>query len=53
MLGDFTSNARDAELEAHIVEQHPWDMPEVSAVELVRGSSDYVRWLEQVTISEA
>jgi periplasmic divalent cation tolerance protein len=48
-----TTDARYAELEAHIVEQHPWNKPEVTAVELVRGSADYLRWLEESTRAEA
>ncbi|HEY3690482.1 MAG TPA: divalent-cation tolerance protein CutA [Pseudonocardiaceae bacterium] len=41
--------ARYDELEAHIVAEHPWDKPEVTAVELARGSADYLRWVETVT----
>ncbi|WIX85739.1 divalent cation tolerance protein CutA [Amycolatopsis sp. DG1A-15b] len=48
-----TTDARYAELEAHIVEQHPWDKPEVTAVELVRGSASYLRWLEDSTSARA
>ncbi|MEU0797195.1 divalent cation tolerance protein CutA [Amycolatopsis sp. NPDC005961] len=48
-----TTDDRYAELEAHIVEQHPWDKPEVTAVELVRGSAGYLRWLEESTSAGA
>jgi periplasmic divalent cation tolerance protein len=48
-----TTDARYSELEAHIVEQHPWDKPEVTAVELVRGSIGYLRWIEKATGAEA
>ncbi|RSM41476.1 divalent-cation tolerance protein CutA [Amycolatopsis balhimycina DSM 5908] len=48
-----TTDARYAELEAHIVEQHPWSKPEVTAVELVRGSADYLQWVEASTNSDA
>jgi len=44
-----TTDARYAELEAHIIENHPWDKPEVTAVELVRGSADYLAWAEEST----
>jgi periplasmic divalent cation tolerance protein len=44
-----TTSARYDELEALLVEQHPWDKPEVTAVELVRGSADYLRWVETAT----
>ncbi|WP_181772549.1 divalent cation tolerance protein CutA [Amycolatopsis pittospori] len=33
----------------HIVENHPWNNPEVTAVELVRGSAEYLAWLEEST----
>lgn len=44
-----TTDGRYAELEAHIIENHPWDKPEVTAVELVRGSADYLAWAEDAT----
>lgn len=44
-----TTDARYAELEAHIVEHHPWSKPEVSAVDLLRGSAAYLRWVEEST----
>jgi len=44
-----TTDARYADLEAHIVEHHPWDKPEVTAVELVHGSAAYLRWVEEST----
>ncbi|MEA5367191.1 divalent cation tolerance protein CutA [Amycolatopsis sp., V23-08] len=47
-----TTDARYADLEAHIVEQHPWQKPEVTAVELVRGSADYLRWVDESTSSD-
>jgi periplasmic divalent cation tolerance protein len=44
-----TTAARYDELETHIVAEHPWDKPEVTAVELARGSADYLRWVETAT----
>lgn len=44
-----TTDARYAELEAHIIANHPWEKPEVTAVELVRGSADYLAWAEEST----
>ncbi|MFI7244378.1 divalent-cation tolerance protein CutA [Streptomyces qinglanensis] len=38
---------RYAELEAHLVEHHPWKNPEVSAVPIVAGSDAYLRWVER------
>ncbi|EMD23489.1 divalent-cation tolerance protein CutA [Amycolatopsis azurea] len=31
------------------IEQHPWDKPEVTAVELVRGSAAYLAWAGEST----
>ena len=36
-------------LEAHLLEHHPWDKPEVAAVPIVAGSEMYLRWVEQST----
>ena len=44
-----TTDARYADLEEHIVENHPWSKPEVTAVELVRGSAAYLQWVEEST----
>jgi periplasmic divalent cation tolerance protein len=48
-----TTDARYAELEAHIIAEHPWSKPEVTAVELTRGSADYLRWIESSTSPDA
>ncbi|MEU8782230.1 divalent-cation tolerance protein CutA [Streptomyces sp. NPDC048637] len=37
------------EIEAHLLERHPWQNPEVSAVRIVAGSSAYLRWVETTT----
>jgi periplasmic divalent cation tolerance protein len=44
-----TTEARYAELEAHLLKQHPWDNPEVAAVPLVAGSAGYFEWLDRTT----
>jgi len=44
-----TTVARYAELEAHLVEHHEWQNPEVTAVTLARASAPYVEWVERVT----
>jgi periplasmic divalent cation tolerance protein len=44
-----TSAARYAELEAHVIEHHEWQNPEVTAVPLARASAAYVEWVERVT----
>jgi periplasmic divalent cation tolerance protein len=33
-------------LEAHLLEHHPWDNPEIVAVSIVVGSAAYLRWLD-------
>ncbi|MGW4482390.1 divalent-cation tolerance protein CutA [Amycolatopsis sp. NPDC004368] len=47
-----TTSVRYDELEAHVVAEHPWAKPEVTAIELARGSADYLRWLEASTARE-
>jgi periplasmic divalent cation tolerance protein len=44
-----TTAARYAELEAHLIEHHEWQNPEVTAVPLARASAAYVEWVERVT----
>jgi periplasmic divalent cation tolerance protein len=36
-------------LEAHLLEHHPWDKPEVAAVPIVAGSEAYLRWVAEST----
>ncbi|MFE0879972.1 divalent-cation tolerance protein CutA [Streptomyces smyrnaeus] len=40
---------RYADLEAHLLEHHPWKNPEVSAVPILAGSDAYLRWVERTT----
>ena len=44
-----TTAARYNELEAHLIEHHEWQNPEVTAVPLARASAAYVEWVERVT----
>ncbi|WP_411135078.1 divalent-cation tolerance protein CutA [Streptomyces sp. C10] len=37
------------EIEAHLLERHPWQSPEVSAVRIVAGADAYLRWVEMTT----
>ncbi|MGC0421763.1 divalent-cation tolerance protein CutA [Embleya sp. AB8] len=46
-----TTGDRYAELEAHIIEHHPWANPEVSAVPLVSGSALYLEWIRRTVAS--
>lgn len=43
-----TSAERYPELEAHLIEAHPWDNPEVSFTPL-GGSDAYLGWLDRAT----
>lgn len=43
-----TTAARYPELEAHLIEAHPWDNPEVSFTPL-GGSSAYLEWVSRAT----
>jgi periplasmic divalent cation tolerance protein len=36
-------------LEAHLLDRHPWDNPEVSAVPLAAGSTRYLEWVHRTT----
>ncbi|GAA3068571.1 hypothetical protein GCM10010464_35960 [Pseudonocardia yunnanensis] len=44
-----TTEARYRDLEAHLMANHVWSNPEVTAVPLVRASASYVEWVERVT----
>lgn len=44
-----TTAARYDDLEAHLVANHEWKNPEVTAVPLARASASYVEWVERVT----
>ena len=43
-----TVEAYDA-LERHLIANHPWTNPEVTAVPLGRASSSYAEWVHRVT----
>ncbi|MDH6110691.1 periplasmic divalent cation tolerance protein [Kitasatospora sp. MAP12-15] len=47
-----TSLDRYPELEAHLLEHHPWDNPEIVAVPIVAGSPACLRWLRQALAPE-
>jgi periplasmic divalent cation tolerance protein len=44
-----TTAERYPALEAHLLEQNPWEKPEVVAVPIVAGSEAYLHWVEQST----
>ncbi|MEV6806249.1 divalent-cation tolerance protein CutA [Streptomyces sp. NPDC051132] len=41
-----TSAARYPELEAHLVERHPWENPEVCATPIVAGAAPCLEWID-------
>ncbi|QNE79133.1 divalent cation tolerance protein CutA [Streptomyces finlayi] len=40
-----TSKVRYPELEAHLLEHHPWDNPELCAVPIVLGAERSLQWI--------
>jgi periplasmic divalent cation tolerance protein len=43
-----TTTERYPALEAHLMQVHPWDNPEITATELAAGSARYCDWVRQV-----
>ncbi|MEV5569312.1 divalent-cation tolerance protein CutA [Spirillospora sp. NPDC052269] len=44
-----TTRDRYEELEKHLIEQHPWDNPEVTYTVLAGGAPSYLAWVRQAT----
>ena len=44
-----TTEDRYPQLEAHLLKQHPWDNPEVTAVALTASSPRYGEWVRRAT----
>jgi periplasmic divalent cation tolerance protein len=44
-----TTYERYDQLEEHLVAQHPWENPEVTAVEVVRAPARYAEWARAAT----
>ncbi|MBO2454856.1 divalent-cation tolerance protein CutA [Actinomadura barringtoniae] len=42
-----TTRDRYADLEAHLIEHHPWDNPEVTFTVIDGGSERYLEWLSR------
>ena len=51
VLAIKTTSAAYARLEKELVEQHPYEVPEIVAVPVVAGLEDYVKWIEE-SVSE-
>lgn len=47
-----TTGARYDALEAYLLAAHDYDTPEIIATPVVRGSADYLRWVEEETAAE-
>ncbi|MEW2129825.1 divalent-cation tolerance protein CutA [Streptomyces sp. NPDC005435] len=47
-----TTAARYPELEAHLLEHHPWQNPEVCAVPIVAGAAACLEWIEKYTAAD-
>jgi periplasmic divalent cation tolerance protein len=44
-----TTSDRYEDLEAHLIEVHPWQNPEVAAVRISEGSAPYLEWVSRAT----
>ena len=42
-----TKSSLYAELEVKIKEVHPYETPEIIAIRIVEGSSDYLKWIDE------
>lgn len=42
-----TTSDQYSSLEKHLIEHHPWENPEIVAVAIESGSSDYLKWLKE------
>jgi periplasmic divalent cation tolerance protein len=47
-----TTDARFDELESHLLDNHPWNNPEVTAVPIVTGAADYLTWVKRTTTQQ-
>jgi periplasmic divalent cation tolerance protein len=44
-----TTTDRYAELQEHLIEQYPWENPEVAALRISEGASPYLEWISRTT----
>lgn len=47
-----TTADRYGALQQHLIEQHPWENPEVTAVPMVGGSSPYLEWVRRTVAAD-
>ncbi|MEU7929578.1 divalent-cation tolerance protein CutA [Micromonospora sp. NPDC049107] len=43
----YTTAERYPQLERFVLDEHPWTNPQVSAVPIVQGSTEYLEWLSR------
>ncbi|MFI6783284.1 divalent-cation tolerance protein CutA [Micromonospora sp. NPDC050276] len=43
----YTTAERYAQLERFVLDEHPWTNPQLSAVPIVQGSTEYLTWLSR------
>ncbi|MFP1625597.1 divalent-cation tolerance protein CutA [Streptomyces sp. 5K101] len=48
-----TRTERYPELEAHLLENHPWETPQVQAIPVVAGSEGCLNWVAKNTTPES
>jgi periplasmic divalent cation tolerance protein len=48
-----TTAARYPDLEAHLLEHHPWKNAEIIAVPIVAGASGYVDWVSRTVADDS
>ena len=51
MLTIKTTTARFADVEQAILEDHPYELPEVIAIPITAGSDEYLAWIDACTKS--
>jgi len=44
-----TKTALFEELEKRVKELHPYEVPEILAIPILKGSSSYLKWIDEVT----
>jgi periplasmic divalent cation tolerance protein len=47
-----TTGARYGDLESHLLDNHSWNNPEITAVQITTGSADYLTWVERSTTQQ-
>lgn len=48
-----TEAARYAELREHLLAEHPWDNPEITAIEMAQGTDAYFEWIRRTVNPDA